>query len=205
MGALGGQHCMTGGTCGDSVAWLVPGALQRVRPGERVAWPGWHVGRGRSQPRHVFTACEPHLPGQWPSVSKVRTEQGRGRQLARPRNPAESATAVARRRSLGQKRCHAPPGLSATELTLGQQHGFCQPQQVWELWSLSGRLGRTPQSLADRLDHVPLREGWSGGGVGGCSGFGCSQHHHEAPTGIPGRAGQGRSGAELHPGMESCS
>lgn len=98
---------LAGGMHGDGVAWLVPGVLQRVRPREHIAQQGWHAGGGRSQPWHMFTACEPHLPLWRPSVSKVRAEQGRGRQLARPRKPAESATGSGP--GVGPRRT-APPG-----------------------------------------------------------------------------------------------
>lgn len=66
---------------------------------------------------------------------------------------------------------------------------------------LSSWLGRTPQSLADRLDHIPFGKGWSEGDAGGCCGLSCSQHHHKAPTSGPApRAGEKRRRALPWPG-----
>ncbi|XP_053933039.1 nicolin-1 isoform X1 [Cuculus canorus] len=54
-----------------------PSLHGRVRPGEHVQ-RGQQAGRGRSQPRRMFTAREPHLPGRRPSElpdpEKVSTE-----------------------------------------------------------------------------------------------------------------------------------
>lgn len=188
---------LTSGTRGDSVTWLVPGAFQRVRPEERVAQPGQHVGRGRSQPRRVFTACEPRLPGQRPSVSKVRAEQGRGKLLNQPPVlPVVAGWARSGATCPSASGDVLPPGFSAMELTPWQRQSFCQPRQVWELRSLLGSpagSGGTPQSLADPLGSCPPGQG---GDAGGCSGFGCSQYHREAPASVPAsQAGPGRGEA----------
>lgn len=119
--------------CGDRVAWLVPGALQSMRPEERVAQPGQHAGGGSSQPRCMFTACEPRLPAAFAEQSPAGA--GQSGQLAWPQKPAGSAAGVACRSRLCREWCHAASTAGAVlalcfgamELTPRRWQGFCQP------------------------------------------------------------------------------
>lgn len=98
------------------------------------------MGIGRSQPRRMFRACEQHLPGRQPLVSKVRAQHGRGGQLTRPRKPADSATGVACRSGATRPSASGAvllPDFGATGPTPPPpRQGSCQPWQVRELQSM---------------------------------------------------------------------
>lgn len=131
-----------GGMHGDGEAWAAPGALWRVHTGEHIPQPGQHMGRGNSQQRCMFTACEPHLPGS--GLGWAKSGQSRAGAAAGLWEPMESATS-----RLGQELCHAAQhqqGSSAAEL------GCCRAYIT-----LVVRLLPAPAGLA-----APVLPGWGG-------------------------------------------
>lgn len=182
VGAVGAQHgSVAGGMCGTGTgtsSWeqwvhsiaqwcvghvgtgLVPSTSQRVCSGEHVAQPGQHVGRGPSQPWHVFTGCQPHLPGWWSLVGKVWAEQGQdGIWLAHGNLLNHLEVLPAGRWHIS----HTCWGSSAIGLSCYSAHTAPAVRLLFQILSqLCDSLGRAPQSLADCLDHAPLGKEYAG-------------------------------------------
>lgn len=172
-----GHHCGSNGcTAWFSGRWDVwdQGWFPALCSGEHTALPGQHMGRGASKPWHVFTDCQPHLPGWWPLVSKVWAEQGwDGSCLAHGNllNQLEVLPAG------GWHIAHTCPGSSATGLPCNSAHTAPAVRQLFPVPAqLCDSLGRAPQSFADCLDHVPLGKEY----LGQTPEVGFSWYHHEA-------------------------